>query len=67
MFLSLKAWHTILLFSKKLVFLDGTFLTGQYKGILVGSSGLDCNNKSFFIGFGIVDIENFEQLVLVFV
>ena len=57
-FLSLKPWVHRYLSGTKLLFLDGTFLTGVHKGILLVASSLDANNNIFIVGAAIVSIEN---------
>lgn len=61
MFFSIGSWGRIYSISKKLIFLDGTFLTNSYKGILLTATGLDSDNRSFVLGFGVVEIENYDN------
>jgi hypothetical protein len=41
--------------------IDGTFLTGKYKGQILTAIGVDCNNKIIPIAFGFVENENTES------
>ncbi|XP_024010368.1 uncharacterized protein LOC112085387 [Eutrema salsugineum] len=45
---------------RKVVVVDGTFLTGKYKGTLLIASMQDSNFNIFPIAFGIIDTENDE-------
>lgn len=38
--------------------IDGTHLSGKYKGVLLMASGQDANFQVFALAFGIVDAEN---------
>ena len=41
-----------------MVVVDGTFLTGKYRGTLLGAVAQDANRQLFPLAFGIVDSEN---------
>jgi len=58
MFISLYSWNVQFQFSKRVVYLDGTFLTGPYGGVLLSAVGSDMNNLTFWLGIAIVSTEN---------
>ena len=41
--------------------IDGTFLTGKYKGTILTAIGVDCNNQIIPITFAFVESENTEN------
>ena len=41
--------------------IDGTFLTGKYKGTILTAIGVDCNNQIIPITFAFVESENTES------
>ena len=43
---------------RKGISIDGTFLKGPYKGVLLVATAQDGNNKCYPIAWGIVDSEN---------
>ncbi|XP_024012295.1 protein FAR1-RELATED SEQUENCE 6-like [Eutrema salsugineum] len=61
MFLAFSASIQGFPFMRKVVVVDGTFLTGKYKGTLLIATTQDGNFNIFPIAFGIVDTENDES------
>ena len=45
-------------YMRKVIDIDGTFLKGPYKGVLLVATTQDGNNKCYPIAWGIVDSEN---------
>ncbi|KAL5564836.1 hypothetical protein UlMin_028000 [Ulmus minor] len=45
-------------YMRKVIGIDGTFLKGPYKGVLLVATAQDGNNKCYPIAWGIVDSEN---------
>ena len=43
---------------RKVIDIDGTFLKGSYKGVLLVATTQDVNSKCYPIAWGIVDYEN---------
>ncbi|XP_057246847.1 uncharacterized protein LOC125491684 [Beta vulgaris subsp. vulgaris] len=43
---------------RPLIGIDGAYLSGNYKGILLSALGIDGNNEIFLIAYGIVDTES---------
>ena len=43
---------------RKVIGIDGTFLKGSYKGVLLVATAQDDNSKCYPIAWGIVDFEN---------
>jgi hypothetical protein len=41
--------------------IDGTFLTGKYKGTILTAIGVDCNNQIVPVAFAFVESENIES------
>ena len=41
--------------------IDGTFLTGKYKGTILTAIGVDCNKQVVSIAFAFVENENTES------
>ena len=39
------------------IYIDGTFLTGMYKGQILTAIGVDCNNQIVSLAFAFVDNE----------
>lgn len=59
MFVSFKAMDDGLMKGcRKLIGVDGTYLYGPFKGVMLTSMGLDSNNGSFPLAYAIVDVEN---------
>ncbi|KAM7502137.1 hypothetical protein LguiB_001041 [Lonicera macranthoides] len=48
---------------RPMLFLDGTFLKGQYKGILLAAIAKDGNNGLFSVVIGVVDLETIDNWV----
>ncbi|KAG7552214.1 MULE transposase domain [Arabidopsis thaliana x Arabidopsis arenosa] len=46
---------------RRVVVVDGTHLTGKYKGVLLTASGQDANFQVFPLAFAVVDSENDES------
>lgn len=60
-FMALNATITMYQYSSHMIFLDGTFLTSKYRGILLLASTFDSNNNSFIVASAIVPSENEED------
>ena len=43
------------------LYIDGTFLTGRYKGTILTAIGIDCNKQIVSIAFAFVENENTES------
>ena len=59
--ISLKSWDESFKNSQNTIFIDGTFLNGPWKGILLSAIALNGNNEQIVLGFAIVSIENAEN------
>lgn len=51
---------------QKIVGIDGTRLSGPFKGIMLTTIGLDGNNGSFLISYAIIDKENKSSWIYLF-
>ena len=48
-------------FSLPVICIDGTFLTGRYKGHILTTIGVDCNNQIVPLAFVFVENENLDS------
>ncbi|XP_023640331.1 uncharacterized protein LOC111831052 [Capsella rubella] len=60
MFLSFGASIKGFRYLRRVLVVDGTHLTGKYKGVLLTASGQDANFQVFPLAFSVVDSENDE-------
>ena len=44
-----------------MICIDGTFLTGRYKGQILTAIGVDCNNQIVPLAFAFVENENIDS------
>ena len=44
-----------------MICIDGTFLTGRYKGQILTTIGVDCNNQIVPLAFAFVENENLDS------
>ena len=44
-----------------MICIDGTFLTGRYKGQILTAIGVDCNNQIVSLAFAFVENENLDS------
>ena len=44
-----------------MIYIDGTFLTGRYKGQILTAIGVDCNNQIVLLAFAFVENENLDS------
>ena len=44
-----------------MICIDGTFLTGRYKGQILTAIGVDCNNQIVPLAFAFVENENLDS------
>ena len=49
------------IYSLPVLCIDGTFLTGKYKGTILTAIGIDCNKQIVLIAFAFVENENTES------
>lgn len=60
-FLCLAQWTKLFCLGNKLIFIDGTFLTGPFDGILLSAISQDGNGKIFHVALAIVSSETGEN------